>query len=269
MRIISLVPSCTEILFYLGLGDQVVGVTANCDFPLEVRHKEQVGYFSSPNIPKIISMKPDLVISGGEIHREHGDQLHKAGIDLLDFDPLTIDALLDGMVELLYRTGLPVNTGRVDLLKMKRGSIEAEFSHMGIRRPRLAFVLGEGTLAAPGPANCQYDALKICGALPMPSARNDSFMLITWENVAAFNPEIILACGCGPDEKPRRRCPGCTVEKRSCARDIVDVKRNPSLSNVIAVMRGRVYAVPCHFFCRPGPRLFQGMEWLAGLIKQL
>ena len=62
MRIISLVPSHTEILFALGFGDQLVGVTAHCDYPPEVDKIQRVGFFGKPNIEKILSLQPDLVL---------------------------------------------------------------------------------------------------------------------------------------------------------------------------------------------------------------
>ena len=60
-RIISLAPSNTEILFALGLGDRVVGVTAYCDYPPEAQDKEKVGDYYGPDIEKIIALQPDLV----------------------------------------------------------------------------------------------------------------------------------------------------------------------------------------------------------------
>ena len=63
-RIVSLAPSVTEILFALGLGDSVVGATEYCTYPPEAKKVERIGGFASPNIEKIISLSPDLVIGG-------------------------------------------------------------------------------------------------------------------------------------------------------------------------------------------------------------
>ena len=62
-RIVSLAPNLTEILFELGLGDQIVGVTNYCTYPPEALEKEKVGGFINPNLEKIVSLKPDLVVS--------------------------------------------------------------------------------------------------------------------------------------------------------------------------------------------------------------
>ena len=61
-RIVSLAPNVTEILFALGLGDKVVGVTNFCNYPEEAKQKEKVGMLLNPNIEKILTLKPDLVV---------------------------------------------------------------------------------------------------------------------------------------------------------------------------------------------------------------
>ena len=67
-RIISLAPSNTEILFALGLGDRVVGVTMYCDYPPEAQDKEKVGDYYGPDIEKIIALEPDLILAT-DFHR--------------------------------------------------------------------------------------------------------------------------------------------------------------------------------------------------------
>ena len=69
-RIISLTPASTEILFALGLDREIIGVSSFCNWPEEAQHKEKVGSFSSPNIEKIITLKPDLAVITG-MEQEH------------------------------------------------------------------------------------------------------------------------------------------------------------------------------------------------------
>ncbi len=61
-RIISLAPNMTEMLFALGLGDRVVGVTSFCDYPPEARKKPKVGGMSNPSLEAVVSLKPDIVV---------------------------------------------------------------------------------------------------------------------------------------------------------------------------------------------------------------
>ncbi|MCK4431988.1 MAG: ABC transporter substrate-binding protein, partial [Candidatus Aminicenantes bacterium] len=61
-RIISLAPNITEILFALGLGEKVVGVTRYCDYPREAKQKEKIGGMTNPSLEKIIALNPDLIV---------------------------------------------------------------------------------------------------------------------------------------------------------------------------------------------------------------
>lgn len=267
MRIISLVPSHTEIIFDLGLGSSLVGVTEHCDYPLEVAGIEKVGFFGKPDVEKIISLKPDLVLTGGRLHRHAVRRLTEAGICAFEFEPATVEELLQGMARILQMTGGTDQRGSVDILRKRLNMIRnMPFSGKGIRT---AFVMGEETLAIPGPANCQFDALKICGCEPMPVKGAVSFEMVTWEKVADFDPEIILACGRSPGEPHKKRCPGCHINNRPCARDVGSIRNLMSLVNVAALRNGHIYTVPCHFFCRPGRRLFNGMEWLAKIVRDM
>lgn len=267
MRIISLVPSHTEILFSLGLGDLVVGVTQHCDYPPVVTEKERVGYFGKPDLEKIVALKPDLVITGGRIHEGCASELRGLGIAVYPFEPTGVEALLHGMEELLELTGRRDGSAVVSGLRERLERISGLVR--GCRHPRAALVMGEISLAVPGPANCQYDAMRIAGTEPMPGEEDLPFRRVTWNDVTGFNPEILLVCGYARGGVMKKRCPGCAVKNRPCAREVGAVIANPALAEVDAVKKGHVYPVSCHFFCRPGPRLFDGMEWLASLVSRL
>src|SRR5512135_1919802 len=61
-RIVSLAPSMTEIMFALGLGEKIVGVTTFCDFPEEAKKKPKIGGMSNPSLEAVLSLKPDIVV---------------------------------------------------------------------------------------------------------------------------------------------------------------------------------------------------------------
>jgi iron complex transport system substrate-binding protein len=266
MRIISLVPSHTETLFYLDLGEQVVGVTEHCDFPPEAEQKERVGDFGKPDLVKIAALRPDLVVAGGSVHRAPVEELRQNGIEVFDFQPDSVNSLLDGMEALLRIAPSTSGAARVDALRERKQRLE-EHGRENARRLRLAFLVGESAMYVPGPANWQYDAFSLCGTAPLPAVGDALFIRVDWADIQAFDPEVILACGRSGQEQPRRRCPGCTVENRPCVRDIALIRENPALGSVAAVQSDGVYPVACHRFCRPGPRLFDGMEWLTALIR--
>jgi iron complex transport system substrate-binding protein len=265
MRIVSLVPSHTETLFYLGLGEQVVGVTEHCDYPPEAGDRERVGYFGRPNLSRISSLEPDLVVAGGSVHLEIVEQLRQAGVDVFDFQPLSVVALLEGMETLLRLTADENSISRVDSLRTRLHRLE-EIGSASKQSPRLVFLAGGADMHVPGRSNWQYDAFRLCGTRPLPAAGDALFVHVTWADIKAFEPDIILACGRRGHEQPPRQCPGCNVENPPCARDIAVVQQDIVLHGVMPVRPDHVYPVACHAFCRPGPRLFAGMEWLVSLI---
>lgn len=95
MKIISLAPSNTEILFALELDEKIVGVTSYCDYPEEASEKQIIGSYGEFNLEKIIELEPDLVLLYGEGDEDENKILKEAGIKLLGFMPETIDEIRD------------------------------------------------------------------------------------------------------------------------------------------------------------------------------
>lgn len=264
MRIISLVPSHTEILFALGLGDQVVGVTKHCDYPPEVDGIERVSSFGNPGAEKIISLRPDLVLIDSRLQGGCAKELKRAGIRIFDFFPFTLDDLFSGMEEISCITGAGDAARQlIEDLRTKAKNLSAEAKPLPPRK--LMFVMGGEALSTPGPASMQYGAFSYLGFELYPGACHISYTPITWDDVACFDPEILLVCGRFPGDEERKRCHGCHMKNRPCTRDVESVYQNSDLSGVSALQKRHVFTVPCRFFCRPGPRLLEGMEWLVGL----
>ena len=99
-RYISLAPSTTEILFALGLGDNIVGVSSFCNYPKEAQGKPKVGSFSSPNIEAILSMKPDCVFCTGLEQARAVQQLRRLGLKVYVSDPSSVEELFESISEI-------------------------------------------------------------------------------------------------------------------------------------------------------------------------
>lgn len=83
VRIVSLVPSATEIIYYLGLEAGLVGVTEHCNYPEEAKAKNKVGTFGYPQLARILALKPDLVLADEALHKKLIEELKRAGIKVL------------------------------------------------------------------------------------------------------------------------------------------------------------------------------------------
>jgi len=91
-RIISLTPSNTELLFALGLGERVVGVTTYCDYPQEVNQKARIGDLKG-NVEEIVALKPDLVVAKAVLNEDVVDKLRKLDVPVLCVDPESIEGI--------------------------------------------------------------------------------------------------------------------------------------------------------------------------------
>lgn len=266
MRIVSLTPSHTEILFYLGLGEKVVGVTVHCDYPEQAIFKKKVGTFASPDIKTVLSLKPDLVIAGS-IHQDIIRELENNRVCVYKFEPSTIKELINGIKKIYSLTGKESFAySKIYILEERLMTIIK--TPKVINKHKLMFLMdGEYKLAIPGPSSYQYDALRMVGAQLMPVDKYKSYVFISWHDVASYNPTMILTCGRSKNEPLKKRCFGCTIKKRPCLREVNDIKKNPIIKNVDAIINGHVYTIPCHCLCRPGPRLFDGMERILELMN--
>ncbi|MDQ5853624.1 MAG: helical backbone metal receptor, partial [Chloroflexota bacterium] len=128
-RIVSLAPSNTEILFAVGVGEQVVGVTKYCNYPEEAQQREQIGGFSAKTISveTIVALKPDLVVAGDESQQEVIDALVGLKIPVM--------ALKASTFEEVYRT--------IELIGQVTGHSEQASKVVADMRTRVDAVTGK------------------------------------------------------------------------------------------------------------------------------
>ena len=104
-RIVSLAPSHTEILFALGLGDRIVGVTRYCNYPEEAKEKEKIGGFATPDLEKIIALKPDLILAKGTLQKSLVTKLEERGQTVFWIYPHTVSDILESFERIGKITG--------------------------------------------------------------------------------------------------------------------------------------------------------------------
>jgi iron complex transport system substrate-binding protein len=120
-KIISLVPSSTEILFALGVGDRVVGASDFCNYPEEALSITRVGGFDVPNLELIVSLEPDLVFAAS-LHKDTVEALEGMGIAVLALDPQNIQEIY-GNIELMAKAVGKQKAGE-DLIKDMKNRLE-------------------------------------------------------------------------------------------------------------------------------------------------
>ena len=244
-RIVSLIPSVTEMLFAMGAGPRVIGVSNFDDYPPEVLTRQKVGGLVDPDIERILSMKPDLIIVYGT-QTELRTQMERAGIPMFLYE----------------HAGLPDVTTTIRTLGRRVGSepaavalanrIDADIADVrrrvaGRPRPRTLLVFGRDAMAlrgiyASGALGFLHDMLEAAGGTNVFADVKRQSIQATTELILTRLPEVILEISEG----------GVTRDPR--AWDI--------LGAVPAVRDKRIYAVAGDEMVTPGPRV-------AGAVRRL
>jgi iron complex transport system substrate-binding protein len=237
-RIVSLAPSVTEILFALGAGDRVVGVTSYCDYPPEAREKPPVGDTLKPSVEKIVALKADLVIISTASQVEASfRKLEELGIPVYVSNPRSID----GVIESIDKVGELIDVRErahqlTDELRRRIATIESRVADAA--RPSVLVILGTEPLITAGAGSFINDLINRAGGHSISAEEKADYPQYSIETVVARQPEIILLQAGGNELTPRLRQ---TPAGRS----------------------NRVYHIDDDLLLRPGPRIVDGLEQLA------
>jgi len=265
-RIISLVPSVTETLYFLGLEARVVGVTEHCNYPEEVNSKYKIGTFGHPQLSKILSLEPDIVLADGALHRKIIDELQNNGVKVLAATPISVDDIFILMSELGYicHTEITVKP----LINKLKERVDKISQNSMLRSPRVFRLMDTNPFVTPGPRSFQYDALRLAGAKLIDFQSDDPYVKVSWDQIKGFDPEVILFCGVEKGQLLPLKCKGCVAKKPICHRTVDDIITG-EWESITAVREHQIYSISCDTICRPGPRLINGIERLHRVFQNM
>lgn len=284
MKICSLLPSATEILFALGLGDQVAGVSHECDCPPEARSKpvlirsrithtesaaaidEQVREFLergeslySVDFEKLRAIEPDLIVTQDLCHvcAATPDDLG-AALGQLERQPRVVTLNPHSLADVCADIrAVGAATERVEqanavVAEFERGIANVERSVAGLDRPR---VLCLEWLDPPYVAGHWVpEMVERAGGVDVLGRPGKPSFRVEWETVLAARPEVIVIMPCGYSLAAARA-------------EFHNLLLPTGWKNLPAVRGGRVFVVEASgYFSRPGPRLAAGLAILAGAI---
>jgi iron complex transport system substrate-binding protein len=286
VKIVSLLPSATEIAFALGLGEQLEGVTYECDFPAEARSKPVVSDTALPQdrplepgeVDRLVGdfmarqepiysldkdliqrIQPDLILAqdlcrvcavpSGQVE----DALAELGCraEVISLDPNTLDDILQGVVAVGRATG--TESGAETLVAGLRERIE-NVRTTALRLPSirtLALEWGDPPFAG---GHWIPEMVEIAGGTNLLSSPKEPSREVTWREIADAVPEVIVFMPCGYYLE----------EAETELEKLLDI---PDLGETPAARGGGVFAVDASsYYSRPGPRIVDGLEILAWAI---
>ena len=279
MRIVSLLPSTTEILFDLGAGDDVVGVTFECDHPVEARSRTVVSTSAMPRgltPAQIDSFVADAMTRGEDLY--HLDEGALSGLDadlvvtqdlcavcavdvtvvddalahlgcsaeVLTIDPHTIEEVLSSVGTLGKATG--TDDRAEQLVASLRARIDDVVRRV-VARPRPRTLVLEWTDPAFAPGHWVPEMVDLAGGHCVLGTAGEKSYRVGWDDVRAAGPDIVVCAPCGFGLE----------QSTSLAEELVAAELLPRDVAVWAVDANASFA-------RPGPRLVDGVEALAGIL---
>lgn len=252
-RIVSLIPSNTEILFALGLGDRVVGVTKYDTYPPEAAEKTVIGGITgkSISVEAVIALEPDLVLAN--------DELQQPALDTLAENGLTVFATNSTGLADVYRAigwiGQLADVqaeadALISQLQTDIAAISAQVQQIPVDdRPTVFYEVWPEPLYTAGPDTFIGQLITLAGGRNIFDEVGAEFPEVSPELVVARNPAVILA--------PESDADNLTPEALAA---------RPGWSEIEAVQQGRVYLLDTDLISRPGPRLALALREVAAAL---
>lgn len=242
-RIISLAPSNTELLFALGLGDNVVGVTDWCNYPPEALDKEKVGAYDAPDIETVLALSPDLILAAHGLPLETIDTMEELGLTVFGIKSTDLDDLLDDIRTVGDITGKEAEADALTSDMAARIQAVVDETEGLEHRPKTFYVVWHDPLFAVGSETFIHELIEKAGGENI-FADLIGYPIVSIEEVLARDPEVIIT----------------SVWCYDWAINATE------LVGINATETGRIYTVDDDLVQRPGPRIVQGLEWFAYFI---
>ncbi|KZZ83422.1 cobalamin-binding protein [Bacillus sp. SJS] len=253
MKIVSICPSNTELTVCLGLADQLVGLDDFSDWPEEIKHLPRLGPDLSIRMDDLEKCEPDLVLASLSVPgmEKNIEELERRNLPYMVFDPQSFEDLNDDLMRLGERTGcLDKAQEKTKVLR----SIVKQFEIKSLElssKPSVYFEWWPKPIFTPGGTNwltemsCLAGGENIFSQTEIPSIQTD------WEDILTKDPDYFFLVWVGVKESKMK---------------IEHVQKRTRSSELSALRNGRVIMLQEALFCRPSPRLYEGLANLAAIL---
>jgi iron complex transport system substrate-binding protein len=251
-RIVSLSPTNTELLFALGLGDRVVGVTDYCNYPPEALNRTKVGGITNVNVEQVAALDPDVIFAASLTKKETAEKLDSMGYPVFVNDPRNLSDIEKSIRNMGAVCGADDNATRlIGQINASMKEITDKASALDeSQKPTVLMLLDTYDFYVAG-SNCYGDDLiKVTGGKNVAYELND-YGMMSKEAIIEADPDIIIM----------------PVDQYSQA-DFENLRNGTVdwMMQLSAVRDGRVYAIASDPIFRPGPRVVEAAQAMAKIV---
>jgi iron complex transport system substrate-binding protein len=245
LRVVSLAPATTEILFALGLDKEIVGVSQFSDYPPQAAIKQSVGTFSDPNVEMILSLKPDIIFCTGLEQAPVVEKLRQLKLNIYVSNPADFKELFASIIKMGQLTGR--DAAAYALVKKMSDTIERVKNESAgvliVKRPKVYIEIWHSPLMTAAKGSFVDEMIYLAGGVNIAHNNFKPYVNFTTEEAIHANPDCIIMA---------------YMDKQDAARLIAS---RPGWDGIAAVKLGHVYNdIDSDLFLRPGPRLIDGLS---------
>ena len=249
-RVVSTAPSATEMIFAVGAGDRLVGVTTFCDYPEEAKSIAKIGDTMNPNIETIIALRPDIVfVSTASQLETFMKTFEQNEIAIYVMNPTSFDGVFQTLLRVADVLGTTEQTeplvsnlsGRRALITHLVSSVEPGEERKVL--PRVFVQISKEPLFTIGKESYLTDVIAMAYGSSVTREVPTAYPKLSKETAVALNPQVIILSDSEDNQEP-----------------------NDAFKNSQAVKNGQVHKVNADILSRPGPRLVDALEQIAFLL---
>lgn len=239
-RVVSLMPAYTEIIFELGAGGDLVGVTNFCNWPSSAAAIEKTGDYLRPNVEKVYSLKPDLVFTGAWAAASSAKQLSSLGLKVVALpEEKTVRDIFSTIKRIAAELGR-----KVQAEKLER-DLKALLPAASPAKPLKVYIEADTGGWTAGGSSFMSDAIRLAGGKNIFDKEKRGYFQASWEEVLLLDPAAVILLSGSKEEFLAR----------------------PMAGTLSAVKTGRmITGLDRDAFSRPGPRIFPEIAKLKGLL---
>lgn len=241
-RAVSLSPNLTEIIFAVGAGDKLVGVTTYCNYPEEAKKIEKIGDTLRPSLEKIVALKPDVVfVSTASQLKGFVNLLEQQGVAVFVTDPDSLEKIYSS-IEKVGEVFGKEDEARNLVKQLQDRVLKVQQRVEGLPKPRV-FVQIDKSLYTVGKNSFITDLIRKAGGVSVTEELEIDYPKLSKETALALNPEVIILTDSYDNNEP-----------------------NEVFKNSAAVKNRKVYVINTDILSRPGPRVIDALEQISALL---